>query len=380
MGPARGGTPLAGLDTVKIALPEDLTSHKTKTYTFKYNCSDPALVSSWDCKIAEELVCALTLVLEKNFSIKISPEVILGKDSSQHPDTKHNIDPTLKVIVVGASIVGQLTPLLKSSGLHVIDLTVPGWLPTPPNLTALRDKLMPFISEKNNILILDLLSNCTVRFEQFDGTLCMAQKMGNHFHLPGSVKVADDVTVERVLASILPVIQDFKGHKVFLPPLPRYLFSGCCQNPSHCTNRSEPNYGLGMLDGLTRIRNLLKSKLQGKVGPSFRILDTLAAISGHRLGDDRPGNRELLPLLAGASSSDQVHLKDSGSRYFAKYLFDYVQSYVRSAAADSVSGQPNKRSYYWRGFTSPCGSCNRTRTMAVGPRRMTTFPPAKKRR
>ena len=74
-----------------------------------------------------------------------------------------------------------------------------------------------------------------------------------------------------------------------------------------------------MLDGLTRIHNLLKAKLPGKVGPNLRILDTMAAISEHRLGYDQPGNCELLLFLLGIFLIDQVHLKESGSKHFVKY-------------------------------------------------------------
>ncbi len=102
----------------------------TKIYTLS---SDPALVSSWDCKNAEELVCALKLVLEKNLSFKIGSEVILSKDLSQHPDTKHTSELAPKVIIAGESIVGQLIPLIRSTSLDV-ELTVPGWLPPPFDL------------------------------------------------------------------------------------------------------------------------------------------------------------------------------------------------------------------------------------------------------
>jgi hypothetical protein len=64
-----------------------------------------------------------------------------------------------------------------------VDNSVPGWMPTPENISALRDSVRAFETEKVSAFVFDLLGNSSVRFEQIDGSTSLPFKSQGKFHL-----------------------------------------------------------------------------------------------------------------------------------------------------------------------------------------------------
>jgi hypothetical protein len=59
--------------------------------------------------------------------------------------------------VFGASNMKKIIPELEKCGHTVTDHTIPGWMPTPANISALADTLSKL--DKDSIAITDLLGN-----------------------------------------------------------------------------------------------------------------------------------------------------------------------------------------------------------------------------
>ncbi len=207
----------------------------------------------------------------------------------------------------------------------------------------------------------------------------MPQKVGSGFHLPGNVRVVDENIFAKLVENVNPVLNEkCAGPKILIPPLPRYLVGGCCSSNAHCCNRSSPGYGTGQLEDLTRIRNQLKTLLLARGTKNFRVIDSLAAVTGFTFGSDRPGNKELLPLLSHVFARDSVHLNCTCLKNLCKHIFDCITSLAKSASVSFVPGPGAKRTYYWRGFSSPHGSALRVKQHYF--RSGTAGPPTKKRR
>jgi hypothetical protein len=80
--------------------------------------------------------------------------------------------------------------------------------------------------------------------------------------MQGPVTVCSDVTFKRLVQIIMPIIGDAAGlGKLFIPPLPRYVFGGCCTKQDHCTNTSEPQHARDMLKKVEHLRSLYETEL-----------------------------------------------------------------------------------------------------------------------
>ncbi len=92
-----------------------LTITVPTTYLFEDDHSGPDLLQGLDCKATEELIRILLSALEKFFSIKTNPELILLRKQVSGVGPKDSC----KIVVVGARIMGQLVPYLGGTGLCV---------------------------------------------------------------------------------------------------------------------------------------------------------------------------------------------------------------------------------------------------------------------
>jgi hypothetical protein len=71
----------------------------------------------------------------------------------------------------------------------------------------------------------------------------------------------------------MPVVNDASGlGKIFIPPLPRYVFGSCCQQDSHCTNVNEDKFLSDVLGKSEHLRMVLKSELQKRAASSGEAL------------------------------------------------------------------------------------------------------------
>ena len=350
-----GGSPLATPEVIKLPMPSGLKDPTPRTFIFQYNSSCPALLSKLDCKAISELVRALICSVNNSFSTQVDPEVILTREQSQSTDTKH----ISRVVVLGASIMGHVVPYLAASGVEIVDLSQPGWVPTEKGLADFLQKLGG-VPREGTLYVLDLLSNSTTRFVQYDGSLALPVKgEGGGYHLIGEVTTIDDSMVGRlvtIVSGILKTIGD--APKVIVPPLPRHFITPCCNHRAHCTNRSGKDYGVGLLGGLTAVRKAMKVALDKCGTQNFWLLDGIGAISGHMPGSiGRPGNQEILESLATAFGRDGIHLSGSGLQNISRAIIASIKLLCKKdTAVPSVAGC---KKYHWRGFNSATGSKNR---------------------
>jgi len=340
------------LDTVKLSMPATLMGGESRTYTFEYNSSCPANLTKIDRKATEELVRALIAALNRDFSIQLDPEKILGREPEQCTDAKH----TYNVVVIGASNLGRIVPLMQGAGLSVTDLTQPGWVATQNELRLLGDRLHALPPGKK-IFVAEFFSNSCIRFAQVDGTLCLPMKLGHNYHLPGAVGVLDPGAFKKLADPVIDLLRGVQDPKIIIPPLPRYINTPCCSAPDHCSNFKGADYASGQLEQLTGLRTSLKdSMLKGGV-QNFRLLDGIGAIAGFMPPDPRPGNAECVPHVSRVLSRDGVHLNELGQKNFVRALTKTLADYKKDTAAVVFSG-PKGAAHYWRGFLSPVGSAH----------------------
>jgi hypothetical protein len=208
-----------------------------------------------DSTAHSELIRILLTIMQRDFSIVLCPEVTLPRA----PDAVLGPKDNNTVVCIGSSIMQQTIPFLKALGYNVIDLSRPGWLATEDNIANLISSMSKFELVPGFAVVLDLVSNCSIRYMQFDGTLSLAQKEGGRYHLKGPVVTCGEEVFVRILRALSPVLisaQD--AEKISIPPLPRYLCTPCCSNPTHCTNLLNEKYAESILNGVTNHRSVYK--------------------------------------------------------------------------------------------------------------------------
>jgi len=159
--------------------------------------------------------------------------------------------------------------------------------------------------------------------------------------------------------------------KIVIPPMPRYLFSGCCPDTEHCSNRKENDYQEKLLGKIEHIRQLVKGELNRMGLKNFWVLDVVKSLAG--AGSGTGTSEEAVAGMRLACAADGVHLTDTGS----SRMRDAILAAERNL--DRIKAMPGEktakiRGFYWRGFTSPVGSSERYQSQAatVGPDRRQT--------
>ncbi len=96
----------------------------------------------------------------------------------------------------------------------------------------------------------------------------------------GDISLDSDRSVGELIESLKPLFALAKKHfTVIMPPLPRYVFFGCCMDRFHSTNVREEGYLPQILEATLHFRKLVKTSLVGNEDlGQFWVTDTLACL------------------------------------------------------------------------------------------------------
>jgi hypothetical protein len=335
------------------------------------------------CTVTKEVIKILLTALQNDFSISVGPEISLQRTT----DTGEDLNKTKHIVCIGSSILSQLIPHFRAAGYTVTDLTQPGWIATDENIATLIKKMSDLKIEPGFAVVMDLVSNCAYRYTQFDGTQALPYKEGGKFHFAGPVTLCCDDTFKKILKKLGPVLLSAQNaKKIVIPPLPRYIFNTCCSSTSHCANFSEEKYAESNLNGVTKLRGIMKKECSNIGMRNHWVLDGVGSITGTRVGQSYGTNREILPELRPLLAKDGVHLNDMAGRNVVTSIIDALtQMGTGSLVAGSgtgtdtgtgesknlgISDGKGNTEYFWRGYISSIGdTVGRAKLAASGTRR-----------
>jgi hypothetical protein len=164
----------------------------------------------------------------------------------------------------------------------------------------------------------------------------------------GGVVPTPVATFKKVIEHVLPIFKS-KGNSacIIIPPLPRYIFSRCCSDVSHCTNADERDFPTKMLTGFTQQRGeLIKNLVQHGLN-NFKVLDVGCVTTGATTASLPEKLEELRKVCTG----DGVNFSANGYRNLAQRTLNCLRT------LRSEKPKPTRKStFFWRGFRSPHGS------------------------
>jgi len=351
-----GHVELATPTTIRTCMPASLSNcNRACITTFSFNCSSPARIKKPDREALNGLVRVLSQVLSRDFGLRLIPEVILSREPAPG-GIKDETTRGLKLVTVGASILGRVSGIMAAQGHDVTNLCTPGWAATPENIETLAAKLDQLTVGPDTVVIFDLFGNTTYRYREFDGSISMIKKRENGYHAEGPVTIAEDFSLKNIVEGVGKILKSKpECFRVIVPPLPRYLFSGCCSNNDHCTNLGEEGHAKKLLGRIEHARGVIKGALVRSGIERFWLVDGVGLLAGGSgTGCSAISDPESLRRYLGA---DGVHLSQEGYRRVA----DGLLKIAAEKHASPPKKDPENRGAYWRGFLSPVGSLERTR-------------------
>jgi hypothetical protein len=159
-----GATSLDAMDSYKIALPSALSTTNLDTCTtFCSTNSRPITCSGLSKDTCCELLSILLNCIFLNFRACSSPENFLARTTEIRASLQSE-NTEKKIVLMGSSNLKYSTPYFSDQSFTYVDNSVPGWMPTPDNITALRNSVRAYEAEKVTAFVFDLFGNSTEHF------------------------------------------------------------------------------------------------------------------------------------------------------------------------------------------------------------------------
>jgi hypothetical protein len=333
-----------------IALPRSILDRTLVPFHFHYS-STHSVTHALDATGTKELLCALLETLKNDFACSTNFEDLVLEEPVQGGGTEMKNSEHHTVVIIGASHCSRLCRELRMRNVTVIDLSVPGWTPTDGNVAKVIDEISTLGNLDKCIAIIDVLSNVTYRYEQYDGSLALPCKVDGTYHMNGKVQVCGKESILNTLLKTKEIFTSFPGQKIVLSPIPRYLFTPCCDQPGHCTDTGEKVHIQHLLEGTLGLRRHMQDGLVKAGVGKFEVPDIV-----QRLTDEKCDYGIMSTELKRYTSLDGVHLNSTGTSKLADVVMQVIKECCDTADTTVAGPSAASSSFYWRGFKSPCGA------------------------
>ena len=359
-------------DRYSLPYPSSLSGPPlVKNRTFVSNQRSPVTAPALSCKVKSLVVRCLAEELNASLSAGIDPGVIAERVASaggaaNAKDVNSSPPPPFKLVVTGSSHMSRTIPHLLAKGIEVVDLTERCWHLNSKSMAAITARIRETDLDSLSVLVHDLFGNTSVRFRQADDTLSLAIKLPGEggWHLLGdAVFTPDTILREQVkLVSILESTAKNRG-KIFIPPIPRFVFGSCCTSESHGSNTRSDTHSAYALTEHIRQRHTIIKALHNNGITNFKVIDIMHSI---RDGPDTEDNR--LTCLKKITAGDNVHLTPDGYAKIAAEIADAAQQ-LTTRPAVRVGPPRGVEIPGWHGFVSTTGYGSTSRSAPPPPSR-----------
>jgi hypothetical protein len=161
-----------------------------------------------------------------------------------------------RTVLVGASHMKRLWEVM---GPHTVTLAFPGFRPKEKIILEITNKLVELNLGKDDTVILDLLSNSVFMGTDSNGlpTKALRAEDGS-YHIVGSLAIAPASVTKKILAGCSTLAKVLKGTgTVLISPIPRYVYSKCCENPDHVDNFEDSERDEEIVLGLEGVKKIM---------------------------------------------------------------------------------------------------------------------------
>jgi hypothetical protein len=197
----------------------------------------PKVLQPLEPKEEKMLLQSIIHDLMSNFGVSLNPEPNLDRGV----ETLADLNGVNRIFVIGASHMLRAAEFLPP---NAISMAYPGFLPDQNKIAELSTSLAGGGPGEQDVVILDLLSNIAFMGSDTDGLPTPAIRAGDgRYHIVGALTTAPPTALKKALEACMPLADAAKGNRViFVHPIPRYVKTKCCDDPSHITNFVNDDY------------------------------------------------------------------------------------------------------------------------------------------
>ena len=165
-------------------------------------------------------------------------------------------------LLVGSSNADRSATALREEGNFVNTIKISHWKPKPEAVAALTDHVREALRVgQTRVLVFQLFDNLLYLGRQPDGTTSHAVRDPvGRYHVVGDLVVAGKEAQYNIFKSMNPaLLAAASGPIIFVTPMPRYIFHGCCDDPTNLSNRGNPDFASDLQASLAEARVNLRS-------------------------------------------------------------------------------------------------------------------------
>jgi hypothetical protein len=238
------------------------------------------------------------------------------------------------MILAGASHMKRLSTVLSGHGYSVKLVETKNWRATTQLVSTLLvdvQAALAGLDRDNTVLVIGVLDNSyfKARFEDGDA-IPICRRIDGSFHVDGDVICSPLETARTAFSQLVPLLKALpEVDKVFLAPLPRYLWRSCCADPQHAPNIHSEDHVVNMLAEIETANRAWR-------GICFR----------EKVRNVKLCNAGSVLAVKHLWNTDPVHPTIEGYEKVAEYILNGVQSMEarRSAAnLEMMEAEPAKR-------------------------------------
>ena len=288
--------------------------------------------------------------LNASLSAGIDPGIIVERVSSsgRAATAANTVPPTLRLVISGSSHMSRTIPHITAKGVEVTDLTERNWHLIAKSASSLVAKIQETESDPLKVFVHDLFGNTSVRFQKADDTLSLAVKLSGEggWHLLGDAVYTPDGVVREQVRLLGSLETCLKGRaKIFIPPIPRFVFGSCCGNESHAQNTHTSTHPAHAIMEHTRQRHTIIKSLNSIGMTHHRVIDVM-----QNLNTDTDSQQNRIKSLKKYTHGDNIHLTVPGYSKLAENIVAAATAMTssRTPVPNSITKGLERTS--WRGF------------------------------
>jgi hypothetical protein len=259
-------------------------------------------------------------------------------------------------LLIGSSNASKLSVALSQKGYSSCCIFNQNFRIDAASVEDIRPRVKEAIRDKDpSVIVFHCLDN-SVFYSRSSDSSRTAPKRGPDglFHVEGEVAVCSRDILNEHLRPLLELVGKKRG--IVIAPLPRYIVTGCCSNPEHCSNRRLLDFEQQQLQSLDIIKRSIKDFLFCHGLRFIRVLDPLVDIRGMEASEVW-GTDPIHPqpavynkmAAATAKLGDKIKMAEAEAKRRRDSMGDQGQSRPNARCGRGGPPSDDSRGQSWRG-------------------------------
>jgi hypothetical protein len=217
-------------------------------------------------------VTGLVEEIREKMALDLDPQPIVDRSLGEQARPKRKVD----ILVVGSANAPRLATALRTKGKTCDVLTSKTWTISRAAAEHVAGQVKAVIqTEDPDIIVMQLIDTSSFYVKKEDGSRYLPTPGPDGIlHLEGDVVVCPRDTQFEHLRALKPLF-DVVGRKrcLWVAPTPRYVVSGCCEDPCHAPNRRDTYFLDDMGAQLDTFKRNLKDHIHGLNKKNIKVAD-----------------------------------------------------------------------------------------------------------